>query len=265
MRVHHLGCGTMCPRSFAAVPEVDLPVVCHCLLIETGAGLVLVDTGVGRDAAHHPLRTMGPSAITLGIRREPGTSAVERVRALGFEPDEVRHIVPTHLDFDHAGGLPDFPRAAVHVAEAELARARGLLRGFDRVRYMPRTWVHGPDWRPFLPGGERWRGFEGARPLAGLPPEILVVPLPGHTAGHVGVAARSGERWLLHVGDAYYSRREVVAGRRSLRARAFRRMIDFDPAAAKRTGASLGQLLRSDPELTMVSSHDPWELAAFRS
>ncbi|MFD0510570.1 MBL fold metallo-hydrolase [Streptomyces aureus] len=30
---------------------------------------------------------------------------------LGYAVDDVRHIVLTHLDLDHAGGLPDFPRA----------------------------------------------------------------------------------------------------------------------------------------------------------
>ena len=47
------------------------------------------------------------------------------------------------------------------------------------------------------------------RELKGLPPEILVVPLPGHTAGHAGIAVLQGEKWLLHAGDAYFYRDEM--------------------------------------------------------
>ena len=52
MRVHHLNCGTLCPhgrRLLAGEGGLLEPatVVCHCLLIETDDGLVLVDTGFG--------------------------------------------------------------------------------------------------------------------------------------------------------------------------------------------------------------------------
>ena len=39
---------------------------------------------------------------------------------------------------------------------------------------------------------------------------MLLVPLPGHTLGHTGVALRRGDRWLLHCGDAYFHRDEVA-------------------------------------------------------
>jgi glyoxylase-like metal-dependent hydrolase (beta-lactamase superfamily II) len=39
--------------------------------------------------------------------------------------------------------------------------------------------------------------------------DARLVPLFGHTHGHCGVAVRHGERWLLHVGDAYYLRAEL--------------------------------------------------------
>src|SRR5205823_4654081 len=51
-RVHHLNCGTMCPRGRRLVNGdgsfiADGRVVCHVLLIEAPDGLVLVDTGFG--------------------------------------------------------------------------------------------------------------------------------------------------------------------------------------------------------------------------
>lgn len=115
MRVHHLNCGTDCPLGGALFDGCSIGalgrIVCHCLLIETDAhGLVLVDTGYGlRDVAHphqHPNpRITLPWRLMLNIRLHGHETAVRQVEALGYLADDVRHIVATHLDFDHAGGL----------------------------------------------------------------------------------------------------------------------------------------------------------------
>ena len=49
------------------------------------------------------------------------------------------------------------------------------------------------------------------RGLHGLPPEILLIPLAGHTWGHTGVAIAQAGGWLLYAGDAYFYRGEVGA------------------------------------------------------
>jgi glyoxylase-like metal-dependent hydrolase (beta-lactamase superfamily II) len=46
-------------------------------------------------------------------------TAVAQVRALGHDPADVTDIVLTHMDFDHVGGLGDFPQATVHVYAAD--------------------------------------------------------------------------------------------------------------------------------------------------
>lgn len=62
---------------------------------------------------------------------------------------------------------------------------RGLIR---RHRYLPAQWDGLADWREYDEGGEPWFGFPAVRALNGLPPEILMVPLAGHTPGHAGIA-----------------------------------------------------------------------------
>jgi glyoxylase-like metal-dependent hydrolase (beta-lactamase superfamily II) len=52
-------------------------------------------------------------------------------------------------------------------------------------------------------------GFRSVRILPGADAEILLIPLPGHTLGHTGVAVRRGDGWLLHCGDAYFHHGEV--------------------------------------------------------
>jgi len=143
MRIHHLNCGCMCPvggRLWDGVSRgLTGNLVCHCQLIETDhSGLVLVDTGIGARDVENPYERLSPLFVHVNrIQLEHRYTAVEQVKGLGFSPRDVRHIVLTHLDFDHAGGLEDFPEAVVHVLRAELEEAE-VRQGFiHRRRYRP--------------------------------------------------------------------------------------------------------------------------------
>jgi glyoxylase-like metal-dependent hydrolase (beta-lactamase superfamily II) len=184
--------------------------VCHCLAIESDAGIILVDTGIGDQDIADRSRLGRRFLFMTGARLDPKETMRAQLAGLGFSPDDVRHIVVTHLDLDHAGGLSDFPRAKVHVHEVELAAALSRVSRNERQRYRPKQWAHGPDWAQLPVGGERWNGFDGVNRLPGVAPEILLVPLYGHTRGHCGVAVRAPEGWLLHSGDAYFNHGEVA-------------------------------------------------------
>jgi glyoxylase-like metal-dependent hydrolase (beta-lactamase superfamily II) len=128
-----------------------------------------------------------------GIRLREQDTAIRQIEALGHRGEDVRHIVISHLDFDHAGGIEDFPHATVHVMEREWSAATGPRTGFiPRRRYRPPQINEVKNWRRYSGQGEPWFGFETVRELEGLPPEILLVPLPGHTWGHAGVAIKDG-------------------------------------------------------------------------
>jgi len=98
-------------------------VVCHCLAIEAGDGLVLVDTGFGLEDARNPGQLGGAFRLLMNPQPREETTALKQLEALGFAASDVRHIVTTHLDLDHSGGLPDFPGAEVHLLSAELEAA----------------------------------------------------------------------------------------------------------------------------------------------
>lgn len=159
---------------------------------------------------------------------------MRQIERLGLDPADVRHIVLTHLDFDHAGGLEDFPQATIHVMDAEYRAASGPRRGFvSRNRYRPAQWDEVLTWRRYGIAGEGWLGFDAVRDLEGLPPEILLVPLPGHTWGHAGVALQTSQGWLLHAGDAYFYRDEMRGAdpRCTPGLRAYQAMMEVDRKA----------------------------------
>jgi glyoxylase-like metal-dependent hydrolase (beta-lactamase superfamily II) len=270
MRVHHLSCGTCCPvggRLFDGTTDGVLGhLVCHCLLIETEAGLVLVDTGIGTRDIAAPSERISPFFLALcNVQLDPERTAIAQLRARGFDPADVRHVVITHLDFDHAGGIEDFPNATVHVAARERDCALDGRGGafVGKRRYRPQQWDEVIDWRLYpMGGGERWFGFDAVRDLEGLPPEILFVPLGGHTWGHCGVAVDTDRGWLLHAGDAYFYRGEVgseeptcppgMAG--------YQRLMEVDRAARLRNQARLRRLsIDHADDVRVFCAHDAVE------
>ena len=269
MRVHHINCGTECPYGghlFDGQTRGFGPsrLTCHCLLIEAGSELVLVDTGFGtRDVRDPPSRIPGFFRAMNNIRFDPQETAVAQIRRLGLQPADVRHIVLTHLDFDHAGGLDDFPQATVHLFEPEARAARERRGPRARRRFRPQQWQDGGPWREYQVAGERWFGFDAVRQLDGLPPEILMVPLPGHTEGHCGVAVQGETGWKLLAGDAYFNHGEIdPAGRRCPSgARFYQRMMEVDHARRMENQARLRELMRQHGrEIDVFCSHDPADL-----
>ena len=172
---------------------------------------MLVDTGFGlRDVAAPRTRLSPFFLFLLSPEFREEMTAIRQLQRLGFRAEDVRHIVLTHLDFDHAGGLDDFPQAAVHMLRKERDYALRQKTWLDRQRFRPQQWSTRGNWRVYpSSAGEPWFGFDAVRQLAGLAPEILMVPLPGHTYGHAGIAVRSGGQWLLQTGDAYFWHQEM--------------------------------------------------------
>jgi glyoxylase-like metal-dependent hydrolase (beta-lactamase superfamily II) len=259
MRVHHINCASMRPP---AVPEM----VTHCLLVETGSELVLVDAGYGTDDIDRTRERLGsllPLLLRPALRRSE--TAIDQVRALGFDPKDVRHVILTHLDVDHVGGLSDFPWARVHLTRDEVRGAFEGATGRERARFKNLTWARGLDYTTYDPKGEPWFGFPCVRELEGLPADLLLVSLPGHTRGHAGVAVKLGERWLLHCGDAYFHYAEMQPAPSRPRALALFQRMCIDDATRRENQERLRELVqRHGDEVTAFCAHDRLEYERLR-
>jgi glyoxylase-like metal-dependent hydrolase (beta-lactamase superfamily II) len=245
--IHHINCGFLLkpPGPRAA---------CHCLLLEDRSGLALVDTGIGLLDVRSPAERLGQQLIDMaGFQFDEADTAVRQVEKLGFRPADVKHVVLTHGDPDHTGGLADFPLAEVHVAGEEHA---SIEQG--RWRYVPVLFAHGPTWKTYLRSPRSWFGLE-ARPVAlGFESEVLLVPLFGHTLGHCGVAVQHDDRWLLHVGDAYYLRVELETDDHPVSALAAQRADD--DAQRRESLAHIRRLHRDHgDQIDLFGYHDPDE------
>ncbi len=266
--VHHLNCATLCPVAGFLLGGTGWRgrMVAHCLLVETERdGLVLVDTGFGtRDIA-------GQSGLTRSFRAfagpalAHGETAIAQVEALGYAPADVRHIVVTHLDLDHAGGLCDFPEAKVHVHAREHAAAMARTHVKERQRYLASHWAHGPKWEVYTEDGDTWRGLPAVTRLRGLDADIGLLPMHGHTRGHSAVIVRdAGEHWLLHAGDAYYHRGAIEGSKLPVGIAAMDRAMEMEPAKRRASVAALRQLASSYRDIDVFCAHDEREYVALR-
>jgi glyoxylase-like metal-dependent hydrolase (beta-lactamase superfamily II) len=274
MRVHHLSCVSSCPLGGALMDGrtrgLQARLANHCLLVESEAGLILVDTGYGlRDVADPRSRLSRAFLALLRPELREEMTAVRQIQRLGYAPADVRHIVLTHLDFDHAGGLDDFPRAVVHMLARERDAASARVTMLDRMRYRPQQWSTAPKWRVYRGGeGEPWFGFDCVRQLDGVPADIVIVPLLGHTLGHAGVAVRAdgdgadAPRWLLDAGDAYFYRDELAWERPHCTPglRWYQTLMEKDRRARLWNQQRLRELRHEHAdEVTIFSGHDPVE------
>ncbi|MGH6797758.1 MAG: MBL fold metallo-hydrolase [Roseiarcus sp.] len=273
MCIHHLNCGSLCPRGGRLLggvggPLSSAPMCCHCLLIEGDDRLILVDAGLGVEDVNEPRRLGFLFNAMARPRLEVAETALRQVADLGHRPSDVRHIVPTHLDLDHAGGISDFPGATVHVFAAELRAASNRSSLNERLRYRVVQIAAVKKWAAVEEEGESWFGFSAVRAIPGTRDEVLLVPLPGHTRGHCGVAVKRSDDWLLHCGDAYFHHSEVGAdgGAAPKGLRWFEPRASVDNAQRRANQARLRELARSAAgEVKLICSHDLAEFAAMRS
>lgn len=254
MKVHHLNCGTMHP---IATPG---GLVCHVLLVVTPRGLVLVDAGLGLRDSLSPGERFGLARFYVRPVFDPAETAIMQIRRLGFDPHDVRHIVLTHFDADHAGGLADFPWARVHLTAEESFATRHPRTLAERGRYLPAQRSHNPILVEHTPdAGEAWRGFDGAEELTGISTGIVLINLPGHSRGHAAVAVDAGDRWILHVGDSFYHHGQLDGTRSAPRAiTAMERVVAYDWKRVVANHERLSELWSAaDPDLLLINAHDP--------
>ena len=180
MTIHYLNCFTCNARIPRHLKSGQL-----CLLIESSDGLILVDTGLGmRDYLDPPGILQIFKVVTI-VPLIPEEAAIRQIPKLGYQPEDVRHIVLTHMHFDHAGGLPDFPWAKVHVHRREYEsiksnKKNSWLDGGYNLRILD----HEPEVEMYEDEGEKWYDFDAIR--LRFEPEMYLLPLYGHSAGQRG-------------------------------------------------------------------------------
>lgn len=219
MKIHHLNCTTLNLR-FAKifdgqrnVFDGSLSCVTHCILVESNnAGLVLVDASFSIQDSANPRQVPFVFRFLFRPPWKADETAITNIKKLGYSPRDVRHVLLTHLDYDHANGLIDFPWATAHVYDLEVKSALSGKSMQDLLRYNRIRLKKHDKWEIYNTTiGDSWHGLNKVSPIKGLDNDFAIVPLIGHSAGHAGIAIRADNGWLLHAGDAYMMHAELQA------------------------------------------------------
>jgi glyoxylase-like metal-dependent hydrolase (beta-lactamase superfamily II) len=172
-----------------------------CLLLETNNGLTLVDTGLGLADYENPtLFTQFFRLITI-MPFDPQEAAINQIQRLGYKPKDLKHIILTHMHFDHCGGMSDFPHAKVHVYRKEYEAFTGVTKGFLGAAYNQRHIAHKPDFIFYEDSGEKWFEFDAIH-IKGFVPAMWFIPMPHHSRGLCGIAIKTTTGWHFHCSDA---------------------------------------------------------------
>jgi glyoxylase-like metal-dependent hydrolase (beta-lactamase superfamily II) len=178
-------------RRLGGVTGDFLPLSVNCFVIRTGGKTILVDAGGGM--------TMG----TLGL-------LPANLRAAGVMPEDIDHVLLTHLHRDHSNGLIDAAGAAAFpVADVNLHQEEARF-------YLDRTFTDAdPErWRNGAAEARRnlapYRGRVHRFPDGEVFPGVSATLLPGHTPGHTGFLVHSGGEQLLIWGDIVHLPRVQV-------------------------------------------------------
>jgi glyoxylase-like metal-dependent hydrolase (beta-lactamase superfamily II) len=153
---------------------VEVPVPFY--LIRHPEGDVVVDGGNPLEAARDPRAHWGVLADHFSLHMTESQHCVAQLGELGIAPDDIRHVVQTHLHMDHTGALGHFPDATVVVHRHELDAARGADPGATS------GYVRADLEKPAL----EWRAVEDDLDLFG-DGAIRLLQTPGHSAGHMSV------------------------------------------------------------------------------
>jgi glyoxylase-like metal-dependent hydrolase (beta-lactamase superfamily II) len=196
MTIHKLNCFTCNARFPAKMKTGTL-----CLLVTTDHGPVLVDTGLGQQDYSNPTWFTQFFRVITSMPFDPNEAAIHQIQRLGYQPEDIRHIILTHMHFDHCGGLPDFPHAHVHVHKREYdAFTNKSIRHWSKAAYIQRNLAHRPEISPYETIDSKWYDFDAIR----LPfePEMYLIPLFGHSYGHCGLTIKTDAGWHFHAADA---------------------------------------------------------------
>ena len=164
--------------------------VARSLLLEGEGRLVLVNCGIGQS---WPDKERSMYAVSEAVSLE------RSLAELGFRPEQVTHVILTHLHFDHIGGAavdrggglePLFQRAEHCVQKRHFDWAQAPSER-DRASFRPETWE-------CLARAGRLRQLTGEEQLL---PGIFLHVVNGHTPGQQLVRVSDGGGNLLYCSD----------------------------------------------------------------
>jgi glyoxylase-like metal-dependent hydrolase (beta-lactamase superfamily II) len=187
---------TLWSRRIAPDSENRILLGLNTTVVRTGHATVLIETGIGNKQSEKMV------AIHQNQAALPQSLA-----AAGIRPEEITHVINTHLHFDHCGWnttlhpdgsvTPTFPNARYFAHRGEVEHGR-LQLDRDKISYIA------PNYEPLIDSGQMTLvDRETLRRDPTVVPGIWLEEFPGHTAQMMGVHIESAGKHACYIGDLF--------------------------------------------------------------
>ncbi len=221
-----------------------------CILVQHPRGTILYDTGLGNNADRDFQEAM-PWGTRFTFPYKPIGSARTQMQMSGkVNPDSIKTIIMSHLHWDHASGIEDFPDAEIWTTQTDYNYAiKKMGFGFSRSVFDNNK----VKWRFINFQNKPYENFDQSLDVFG-DGSIVLIPLPGHTPSLTGmfVNMKSGKR-VLFINDASLFSDDLKVPAKAWMETLF---VDDDKKQTEATIARIYRLMKQYPDLVIISSHD---------
>lgn len=223
-------------------------------------GLILFDTGYSTDIYDQTkylperlYRLLVPPFITVE------ETALEQIKAMGFNARDVSHVIISHFHADHISGLKDFPFSKyVFMKEGltlflEKSRWQSTAKAVIQATIPEHLCQQGvilgnEDFQQQLTiGTEQFSAFDLFQDGS-----LLLVPLPGHALGHMGLYVKAATQDYFFIADACW---DYVALKRNIAPRSVVRLVTEDYGAYLNTFQKLHHTTQTAPQTLIIPCH----------
>ncbi len=178
-------------------------------------------------------------------------SLSNHLQSRGIQQSELDFVLLSHLHWDHVSGIPDIPTVPLRVNRVEYDAAQlGLL---DAHNGLVRRLIGNNPIELFDCAGPPYEGFRSSLDLFG-DGSIVLVPLPGHTAGNTGMFINRSIGRIFLLGDAAWVSENYM--RPATMHPFIWSAVTSDDATARQTLIQLHHFARRHPEIPLIAMHD---------
>ena len=181
------------------------------------------------------------------------------LQELKMDASAIDFALLSHLHWDHVSGIPELPSVPLRINRVEYEAARlGLL---DANQGLVRQLMSDNPIGLFDCHGPAYEGFRSSYDMFG-DGSVVLVPLPGHTAGNTGMFInRSNGTRLFLIGDAAWVSQNYL--RPATMHPFIWNGVTSDDATARQTLIDLHHFARRQPDVPVIAMHDAAMQEAF--
>ena len=221
-------------------------------VIEHPDATFMLEGGIGNKIAEEHARNMNALEQRLFAFQKTET-AKERMIAARYDPAQIEFIILTHLHWDHAAVIPEFPGTPIWTEEKELDAARALSD--THISYFAEHLNRDDTVWSFVEFDDKPYGpFDQSKDIFG-DGSVVLIPLGGHTKGSIGavVTTAAGKRYFF-IGDVSWSLEAI----KLLRPKTpfVGNMVDADREKTREVVALLHEVWKDNPDMLIVPTHD---------